>query len=158
MTKDTTIGERFKAVRAEFGMSQPAIGELIGVKKSYISKIERGVRENPDPNRMSLLCSKLGVNYDWLVSGTGVMRKSPEETSAVLQEDGGLPYGSIPPRHTSAYEPASSIRLRDMSDDEIFDLMESSIPQLREMTPGQKRIHRCHYIMDFLFELSNRKK
>lgn len=158
MTKDTTIGERFKAVRDEFGLSQTALGELIGVKKSYISKIERGERDNPDPQRMSLLCTKLWLHYDWLMSGTGVMKKNPEETSLIVEEDGGLPYGSVPPRYNTTYDPASSIRLRDMSDDEIFDLMESSIPQLREMSPGKKRVHRCHYVMDFLFEISNRKK
>lgn len=158
MTKETTIGGRFRLIREEFGLNQPDLGDLIGVKKSYISKIERGDRVNPDSARISMLASRLGLNYDWIMYGTGEMKVSQETMDSALKEDGGLQYGSLPPRYNVEYRPASSIRLRSMSINQICDLIVQSIPQLREMKPGEERAQRCHYIMDFLFELSNRKE
>jgi len=40
MSHPTTLGEQFKNIRAEKGLSQPELAELAGIEQSYLSKLE----------------------------------------------------------------------------------------------------------------------
>jgi transcriptional regulator with XRE-family HTH domain len=40
MSHPTTLGEQFKKIRAEKGLSQPELAELAGIEQSYLSKLE----------------------------------------------------------------------------------------------------------------------
>lgn len=40
MSLPTTLGEQFKKIRAEKGLSQPELAELAGIEQSYLSKLE----------------------------------------------------------------------------------------------------------------------
>ncbi len=42
MSLPTTLGEQFKKIRAEKGLSQPELAELAGIEQSYLSKLENG--------------------------------------------------------------------------------------------------------------------
>ncbi|MFA4818399.1 MAG: helix-turn-helix transcriptional regulator [Patescibacteria group bacterium] len=55
------LGERLKKVRQEKGMSQGDIARKLGVHRSYISGIERGVR-NPTIKNIEKIATALGVS------------------------------------------------------------------------------------------------
>ncbi|MEK7592123.1 MAG: helix-turn-helix transcriptional regulator [Patescibacteria group bacterium] len=55
------LGERLKKIRHEKGMSQGDIARKLGVHRSYISGIERGVR-NPTVKNVERIAVALGVS------------------------------------------------------------------------------------------------
>ena len=72
------IGERIKAVRKHFKLTQAEFGERIGVKGNTIATYEIG-RNAPVDAIFSLLCREYGVNEIWLRSGEGDMFKAMTE-------------------------------------------------------------------------------
>lgn len=59
------IGEKLKKIRTQKGMSQGDIAKKLGVHRSYISGIERGIR-NPTVKNMERLADALGVDVSAL--------------------------------------------------------------------------------------------
>lgn len=55
------LGERLKIVRQEKGMSQGDVARKLGVHRSYISGIERGIR-NPTVKNVEKIAEALGVS------------------------------------------------------------------------------------------------
>ena len=72
------IGERIKAVRKHFKLTQAEFGERIGVKGNTIATYEIG-RNAPVDAIFSLLCREYGVNEIWLRSGEGDMFQAMTE-------------------------------------------------------------------------------
>ena len=72
------IGERIKAVRKHFNLTQAEFGERIGVKGNTIATYEIG-RNAPVDAIFSLLCREYGVNEIWLRSGEGDMFQAMNE-------------------------------------------------------------------------------
>lgn len=66
------ISERFKQLRDELGKSQTEFGAGIGVSRSVINNIERGVTE-PSDIFLNHLCVVYNVNRAWLETGEGEM-------------------------------------------------------------------------------------
>ena len=64
------ISERFKQLRDELGKSQTEFGAGIGVSRSVINNIERGVTE-PSDVFLNHLCDVDNVNRAWLETGAG---------------------------------------------------------------------------------------
>lgn len=55
------LGKKIKALRNEAGLSQEKMGELTGLDRTYISDIERGVR-NPSLKSLQKLATALKVS------------------------------------------------------------------------------------------------
>lgn len=72
------IGERIKAVRKHFKLTQAEFGERIGVKGNTIATYEIG-RNAPVDAIFSLLCREYGVNEIWLRYGEGDMFQAMNE-------------------------------------------------------------------------------
>ena len=72
------ISERFKQLRDELGKSQTEFGAGIGVSRSVINNIERGVTE-PSDVFLNHLCVVYNVNRAWLETGEGDMFDQPYE-------------------------------------------------------------------------------
>jgi len=60
-TLNKKLGERLKEIRQKKGLSQGDIARTLGVHRSYISGIERGVR-NPTVKNVEKIAAALGVN------------------------------------------------------------------------------------------------
>ena len=72
-----TQGERVKEIRKALGLTLEKFGEKLGVKKSALSKIERG--ENGVSDQMlKSICREFNVNEIWLRTGEGEMFSSAE--------------------------------------------------------------------------------
>jgi len=59
------LGEKLKKIRTEKAMSQGDIAKKLGVHRSYISGIERGIR-NPTVKNVEKLADALGVDVSEL--------------------------------------------------------------------------------------------
>lgn len=67
-----TQGERIKAIRKELGLTLEKFGEKLGVTKTTISRIEKGVNNLTDQMARSV-CREYNVDYDFLMYGEGEM-------------------------------------------------------------------------------------
>lgn len=67
-----TNGERVNEVRKSLGLTLEKFGEKLGVTKTTISRIEKGVNNLTDQMAISI-CREYNVNYDYLVYGEGEM-------------------------------------------------------------------------------------
>ena len=67
-----TQGERIKAIRKELGLTLEKFGKKLGVTKTTISRIEKGVNNLTDQMARSI-CREYNVDYDYLMYGEGDM-------------------------------------------------------------------------------------
>lgn len=66
------IGKRVRKIRLQKGISQEQFGELIGIKKAAVSKIENGDNSLSKSNLIST-CKQFNINEEWLLYGKGEM-------------------------------------------------------------------------------------
>ena len=83
------IGERIKAVRKHFKLTQAEFGERIGVKGNTIATYEIG-RNAPVDAIFSLLCREYGVNEIWLRTGEGEMFQAMTENEELAAYAGDV--------------------------------------------------------------------
>ncbi len=57
------VGPAFRQLREQFGLSQEALALNAGVDRTYVSGIERGVR-NPSLKSMQRLAAELDITLD----------------------------------------------------------------------------------------------
>lgn len=67
-----TNGERVNEVRKSLGLTLEKFGEKLGVTKTTISRIEKGVNNLTD-QMVKSICREYNVNYDYLMYGEGEM-------------------------------------------------------------------------------------
>ena len=63
------IAKRLKVLRVEKGLSQKAIGELVGLASNSIANYEQGKRE-PSLETLAKLCRFYNVSADYLIGLT----------------------------------------------------------------------------------------
>ena len=66
------LGERVKAIREHYGLSQTQLAQKINRTPGFISDIETG-KSRVSEQTIKAICLFSGVNKEWLVSGTGEM-------------------------------------------------------------------------------------
>lgn len=62
------FGENVQAARKETGLSQEKLAEISGLHRTYISTLERGLR-NPTLSTIIALCKALKIKPDVLFKG-----------------------------------------------------------------------------------------
>lgn len=67
----TTLAERLKEARTLRGLTQKALGDLVGVSQAAIQKIETGKANQT--TKLVELANALKVKPEWLSSGEGAM-------------------------------------------------------------------------------------
>ncbi|MCL9671541.1 helix-turn-helix transcriptional regulator [Citrobacter sp. MNAZ 1397] len=72
----TTLAERLKEARNAQGLTQKALGELVGVSQAAIQKIEAGKAEQT--TKLVDIARALKVRPEWLGSGLGEMKVSSD--------------------------------------------------------------------------------
>ncbi|EGB79193.1 helix-turn-helix transcriptional regulator, partial [Escherichia coli] len=73
-TMKTTLSERLKEARLARGLTQKALGDLVGVSQAAIQKIETGKANQT--TKIVEIANALGVRAEWLSSGVGNMSDS----------------------------------------------------------------------------------
>ena len=67
-----TQGERVKEIRKSLDLTLEKFGEKLGVTKTTISRIEKGINNLTEQMTISI-CREYNVNYDFLTYGDGEM-------------------------------------------------------------------------------------
>jgi len=67
MSRPTTLGEQFKKIRAEKGLSQPELAELAGIEQSYLSKLEND-KSLPSSDVLRKLLTAFKLTLDELIA------------------------------------------------------------------------------------------
>ena len=62
------MNTRIKKVRMKAELTQPAFGEVLGISKAAVQKLESG-ENNPSEQTIRAICEKFGVNRQWLETG-----------------------------------------------------------------------------------------
>lgn len=78
----TTLAGRLKEARAARGLTQKALGDLVGVSQAAIQKIETGKANQT--TKLVEIANALGVMPDWLSSGEGMMHNDGKQPRAAL--------------------------------------------------------------------------
>ena len=68
------MNERIAKIREEQQLSRKAFGEKMGVSGDVINNLERG-RVELKPHMTKLICQTYNINEEWLLHGTGEMKK-----------------------------------------------------------------------------------
>ncbi|MFJ8071791.1 helix-turn-helix domain-containing protein [Peribacillus sp. NPDC096447] len=87
MKKVSAFGEEIKRIRKSRGLSIRVLSEKSGVSHSYISQIENGNRDTPQPELIKKIATGLGVDYFALMRIAGFMtpdRKESDDISELL--------------------------------------------------------------------------
>lgn len=64
-----TIGERLKQLRG--GLTQPEMARIAGTSKQYVSQLESGRNQTPNPIYLDAWARHFGVAFQWLLTGKG---------------------------------------------------------------------------------------
>lgn len=71
--------ERIIEIRKEKKYSQEKFANELGLSRNFINQVENG-KKNLSERSITDICEKFGVNREWLVDGTGEMKKKPDDT------------------------------------------------------------------------------
>jgi len=63
------IGERIKELRTKRRFSQEKLGDLAGMSKAGIGRLENGHSKSPTPDNLFGIAKALGVDPQWLATG-----------------------------------------------------------------------------------------
>ena len=86
MKRVSPFGEEIKRIRKSKGISIRSLSEQSGVSHSYISQIENGNRDTPQPELIKKIAKGLGVDYFFLMRIAGFMNHEVEEKSVNVSE------------------------------------------------------------------------
>ena len=64
-----TIGQRIRRARLRKGTTQAELGALVGMRRFYVSDLERGMRPTPRADTIRRLAEALDVEELWLAYG-----------------------------------------------------------------------------------------
>ena len=78
-----TLGERVKELRREQQLSQTQLALMVGLDRSYISRIERG-KCNPTVESIIIIANGLGIPPAVLFEGVGVPATKSEPRIPVV--------------------------------------------------------------------------
>lgn len=81
----STVGERIKQIRKDFGLTQQKFADRIGAKQNTVAQYEIG-RNIPIDPVITAICKEFDIQEDWLRHGLEPMRaaKSREEEISEL--------------------------------------------------------------------------
>jgi len=77
-----SLGERLNYVRKKNGYTQDSLAETIGVSRGVIFNLEKN-KTVPQAIVINAICKTLGINKEWLVSGTGEMEDTSKTSASI---------------------------------------------------------------------------
>ncbi|NQT92235.1 MAG: helix-turn-helix domain-containing protein [Lentisphaerae bacterium] len=152
------LPERLAEARKRSGLKSKELAALADVAPNVYSRYESGARK-PAVGTVAVIAEKCGVTVDWLLGRSddprSVFLDGARREHHLRDEPGS--FGTPPSYHTVQWEPQWNPRVGTMSREDICDMIEDVIPRLRTRPYGDKLAHACHYAMDLLNELANRR-
>ncbi len=127
-----TQGERVKKIRKDRNLTTAKFGEVLGIQRSAVSKIENGRCSLTEAN-IKAICREFSISEEWLRTGNGEMTIDyPEDEIAELVTDllidgqGNALYGMILSimKVYKRSSPAAQKALNDLIDSVYIDMQE----------------------------------
>jgi transcriptional regulator with XRE-family HTH domain len=81
------FGERLRASRIKRGVSQAEVGDSCGVTRASVSQWETGVT-TPSQDKLEIVAKFLGVDFYWLLTGSGAPSVASGETKGEVRLTG----------------------------------------------------------------------
>jgi transcriptional regulator with XRE-family HTH domain len=82
---------RLRQIREQRGLSQGALGQLLGKDAKYISKLELGVRSGVTSTTLARMAVALGVSADYLLGISDRATPAPHDSLPPSAERQGTP-------------------------------------------------------------------
>lgn len=84
----TSLPQRIRRARTNAGLSQSALAERIGIKRSAVTQWEHPHGTRPSVEHLIRIATETGTGFEWLATGRGSIELDPLETTpALLVED-----------------------------------------------------------------------
>lgn len=109
----TTLAERLKEARTLRGLTQKALGDLVGVSQAAIQKIETGKANQT--TKLVELANALKVKPEWLSSGEGAMLLTGQDEAIPPSDQ----WGTVEPWDNSTPLPDDEVEVPFLKDIEL---------------------------------------
>ena len=114
-------GDRLRQVRQQRGLTQTALGKLVGQDGQYIYKVECGLRPSITTTTLARLVTALAVSADYLLgfsdcealpapSGKGTPARRQRATATAPQDQAGAPSSRANTRPRNGSAPTTAAR------------------------------------------------
>lgn len=128
---EPTIGTRIIHLRQSLDLSQDTFGSKIGVTKSTVSLIERGLR-TPSDRTVRDICREFSTSEEWLRNGTGdmfVQLSKEDEIAQFVENLINCEDDSFKKRFVSA------LSVLDESEWEVLEKIANNLVKHKELIP-----------------------
>lgn len=139
------IGDRIKELREGAEMSMEAFGSIVGTSKQYVNGLEKGANQRPNGVFLEGWARHFGVNFRWLVSGSGpkdALQLSETDTDWAdilgVQQAAALGEGVVPDEYAETHKlkfRADSLRRKHLRPDRlavIYGRGDSMTPTIKD--------------------------
>lgn len=130
-----TMADRLKARSRQLGMTAGRVAELAGINRSFVYDIMRGRSENPNQEKLDLVCGALNVERNWLLHGVGEV-----EGESPIMEDPMEAFVSIPSVEVTASMGGGNLVTDEVEDGEPYHFQRSWIIHDLKADPSSLRI------------------
>ncbi len=166
---ETFLRHALKSLRRRNGLTLDALSKKSGVGKSTIGNFETG-KTSMSEEKLKTLFQKLGMqalpveSHSDEPSQSAAIAVKPKQAAVQIAEVSpdvdttGLQYGERPPEYDVRWKPGWNRRGAAMHREDLVDLIASCIPKLYTRPPGEDLARTCHFCMDLLDEIANRRK
>ncbi|SNY19169.1 Helix-turn-helix domain-containing protein [Orenia metallireducens] len=79
-------GERLRELRKDKGLTMDELAEQTGLSQSYISEIERNIKE-PKFDKLNLLANYFDVSVDYILGRTNIKSKNTDKITQALEDN-----------------------------------------------------------------------
>ena len=109
----STLGEELRRIREARGLTLRAVEAAIGISNAYLSQVETGKIDKPNPNYLFKLAELYRIPYEMLMEKAGyIMRAAAKKSRAT----GGS-------RHTPSLSGAALSTMENLTPEEAEELM-----------------------------------
>ncbi len=130
-----TMADRLKARSRQLGMTAGRVAELAGINRSFVYDIMRGRSENPNQEKLDLVCGVLNVERNWLLHGVGDV-----DGETPIMEDPMEVFVSIPSVEVTASMGGGNLVTDEVEDGEPYHFQRSWIVHDLKADPSSLRI------------------
>lgn len=81
--------ERIIQIREQAGLSQEKFAEKLGLSRNFINQVENG-KKNVSKRTVSDICETFDISENWLMAGTGDMKRRFDEEFGDICADIGM--------------------------------------------------------------------
>ncbi|HUG72546.1 MAG TPA: helix-turn-helix domain-containing protein [Steroidobacteraceae bacterium] len=83
----TPLPQRIRRARTSAGLTQTALAERIGIKRSAVTQWEHPHGTKPSVEHLISIATETGTGFEWLATGRGPIVLDPQEITPAVRPD-----------------------------------------------------------------------